>query len=367
MTLKKHTKHAKLTRVLGGDFHRNEMALLGAPCSVVNAFAQDLARQFAPMRVGYIDAAHQNKEALEDYSLEVTDNISHFAHRFTSKHFDYEKRALFDAAELVLVNGNHFKAEKQVVFINEAKKESLHRKLDRLTDVLAFVLDEGCAEIHDFLKEDFSHVPVFSIHDRDKILKELKKHLRTVPLNGLVLAGGKSLRMGEDKGKIRYHKQPQREHAAALLAPFCQKSYLSVAEEVDSDLPQIKDRFLGLGPYGGILSAFQHNPNSAWLTVATDIPLLDEQTIAFLVSHRDSSKVASCFYNPETDFPEPLITIWEPRAYPRLLSFLAKGYSCPRKVLINSDIALLKLNDTSVLDNANTPEERAKMMAKITS
>jgi molybdenum cofactor guanylyltransferase len=60
-----------------------------------------------------------------------------------------------------------------------------------------------------------------------------------------------------------------------------------------------------------------------------------------------------------------LITIWEPRAYPVLLSFLAQGISCPRKVLINSDIELLDVPNIDALMNVNTPEERALIELKI--
>ena len=63
--------------------------------------------------------------------------------------------------------------------------------------------------------------------------------------------------------------------------------------------------------------------------------------------------MATAIYNPETGFPEPLITIWEPRSYQVILNFLAQGYSCPRKVLINSDINLLKLEEPRVLLNVN--------------
>jgi molybdopterin-guanine dinucleotide biosynthesis protein A len=51
-----------------------------------------------------------------------------------------------------------------------------------------------------------------------------------------------------------------------------------------------------------------------------------------------------------------LITIWEPRSYQVMLNFLAQGYSCPRKVLINSEIELLKVKDVKVLLNVNDAE-----------
>jgi len=75
--------------------------------------------------------------------------------------------------------------------------------------------------------------------------------------------------------------------------------------------------------------------------------------------------MATCFHNPETDFPEPLITIWEPRAYPRLLEFLSLGYSCPRKALINSDVQEIDIPDLQLLSNVNTPEELEKLQAEI--
>jgi molybdopterin-guanine dinucleotide biosynthesis protein A len=95
------------------------------------------------------------------------------------------------------------------------------------------------------------------------------------------------------------------------------------------------------------------------------LPLLDKKTLDYLIGNRNPSAIATAFYNPETDFPEPLITIWEPRSYPILYQFLAQGYSCPRKILINSEIELLKINETKVLKNVNKPEELAAVKKQI--
>ncbi|TRX51656.1 molybdenum cofactor guanylyltransferase [Fulvivirga sp. M361] len=174
--------------------------------------------------------------------------------------------------------------------------------------------------------------------------------------------------MGQDKGNIDYHGKPQREYLADLMSGFCEETFISVRNEAsvfDTQYPLIADSFHDLGPYGGILSAFRKDPNSAWLTIATDIPLLDKKTLDYLIRHRNPSKLATCFHNPETGFPEPLITLWEPRAYPVLLQFLANGYSCPRKVLINSDIEELKIDRTEVLSNVNTQDELASILPKV--
>ena len=109
---------------------------------------------------------------------------------------------------------------------------------------------------------------------------------------------------------------------------------------------------------GGILSALQLDPNSAWLVVPCDLPFLSTATLQYLAEHRNPGKVATAFQSSENEFPEPLTSIWEPRSYGVLLRFLSLGYSCPRKALINSDIELLTPPNPNDLRNVNTPQER---------
>ena len=184
-------------------------------------------------------------------------------------------------------------------------------------------------------------------------------------VNGLVLAGGKSTRMGEDKGEISYHGLPQREYAAQLLNRHCAQTFISSSKKIESSFEVIPDIKSDLGPFGGIVSAFKHDPNAAWLVVAVDMPLLSEATIRQLISERNPSKVATCFYNPETQLPEPLLTLWEPKAYPILLQSLDKNDFCVRKLLVNDDVAALQASNSDVLLNANTPEEKQDLLTKI--
>ncbi|MBH8559595.1 NTP transferase domain-containing protein [Hymenobacter sp. BT442] len=182
-------------------------------------------------------------------------------------------------------------------------------------------------------------------------------------LRGLVLAGGRSERMQTDKGALHYHGLDQRQHTAALLAEFCPDVRVSVRPDQAADLPAgltaLPDTFLNLGPLGGILSAFQADPNAAWLVLACDLPFLTRETLEYLVTNRQPARLATSFRSPWDAFPEPLVSIWEPRSYGQLLRFLSLGYSCPRKALINSDIELLAPPAPAELRNVNTPAERA--------
>jgi len=183
-------------------------------------------------------------------------------------------------------------------------------------------------------------------------------------LNGLVLAGGKSQRMGNPKDKINWHGKEQRYYAVDLLAPFCDEVYISCRqdqlENFDPNYNALTDTFLNMGPFGGILSALRSQRDTAWLVVACDLPLLDEKSLEFLIENRNIEKVATTYESPFDGLPEPLITIWEPKSYPLLLNFLGSGNTCPRKVLINSDTLILKPGNPDSLMNVNTPEEMAK-------
>jgi molybdopterin-guanine dinucleotide biosynthesis protein A len=376
----KHQKHTKLTRPNVGEFGRSEWAVIGTPCGNIQQLSYRLIEVLhKTFKVSYVDADHKNEDEPKGLevenpalalgaTLEYTDKISH--HRFDLKSDlnTFQYRALFNEQDLVLVNGNHFKAKHQIVVIDPKKEKSLEKKLDRLTNVDLILMTGEEQSIYPFLKnhlKDWAHIPVLHFSQTEKIAEFILVNvlLQVPKLNGLVLAGGKSVRMGKDKGALDYHGKPQREFMADMLSQFCEKTYISVRENqgVESEYELLEDTFVGLGPFGAIASAMRKNPNTAWLVVACDLPLLDEKTLQFLVKNRNASKVATAIYNPETDFPEPLITIWEPRSYQVMLNFLAQGYSCPRKVLINSEIELLKLENVKVLLNVNDAEAYDKI------
>ncbi|MDZ7878901.1 MAG: NTP transferase domain-containing protein [Saprospiraceae bacterium] len=386
----KHQKHAKLARPTNGNFAGSEWAIMGTTCGNIQALTKLLAIKMTPQyKVGYVDADHKAGDEgaeLTPFSGVYTDKIGYHCLDFDQKTIgSFQFRPLFNDTDVVLVNGNHFKAEQQIVVLDPKKMESLSRKLDRLTQIDAFlyVNTEG-SDLANFKKmagineaHKWSDIPFFHIHEIDLIADYLKSKINKPPIKSLILVGGKSQRMGMNKATLQYHGKPQTEILIDILRGLDTAPYMSCRKEQAVDfimdlaaenVPIITDTFLELGPFGAILSAFRHDPNAAWLVVACDLPLLDTETLDYLIKNRNLSAVATAFRSPSSKegFPEPLITIWEPRAYPILLSFLAQGMSCPRKVLINSDSHLLDAPNPDALSNVNTPEEKAEIELKIT-
>lgn len=362
--MKKHSKHSKITRPNLGQYSRNEWAILGAPCGVIQSFAHQLATQFKDeYQLAYLDASHQTEDLKSkdsSYLLDLEErgnsiNILHY-----NNPSSFKMKGLLNEVDITFINGNHFKASQQIVILNSKKLESLERKLDRLTDVV-LVLNDGVNEIPEFLKEKIKDVPFLEINDVEKIHTYLKTKIKSIPVYGLILNGGKSTRMGVDKSTIHYHGKSQLDYLYELLPQYCEETFVSVFDD-ENDLADkyrtVKDKFIGLGAYGGILSAFQKNPNVAWLVIAIDMPNINKNSLDYLLKKRNKKKVATAFLNPATNFPDPLFTIFESKSYSLLLQYLSLGYACPRKMLINENVEVIDCNQEDLLLNINTPEEK---------
>lgn len=363
-------KHGKTVKATFGEFGRLELSILGTPCGNIKSLSKDLMERLSSYRLAYVDADHKTEEEEKSDFLKAgselvyTDKISFQRFDSTSSLNRFQRNGLFNEYDLVLINGNHFESAKQIIVIDE--KKPLEKKLDKITDVLMILFQSEEETIPDYLVKHIpgiENIPKLRFGETDKIAAQVRKYVenKRPELFGLVLAGGKSTRMQRDKGLIEYHGMPHREYLHKQLSGFTNKTFLSCredqADELGNQYDTIVDSISDLGPFGAILSAFRQHPDKAWLVVACDLPFVSESTVSQLVTKRNPSQIATAFYNEKTDFPEPLITIWEPKAYPVLLHFLALGYSCPRKVLINSNIEMINPENPIDLANANNPEE----------
>ena len=184
----------------------------------------------------------------------------------------------------------------------------------------------------------------------------------TATLKGLVLSGGRSTRMRQDKAVLAYAGETQLDRAVRLLRAKLGEVYVSVradqaTEPTRARYPQVVDAGDVEGPIAGIRAAQAQDPAAAWLVLACDLPLLDEATLDRLIASRDATRAATAYRSSRDALPEPLCAIYEPGSQGSLEAFLATGRNCPRKFLINSDTLLLDQPNPRALDNVNTPTE----------
>lgn len=338
-------------------WHKRELALYGSSCEEIKRWVI-LFQSEVNQRLAYVDASHaqENSEA----SLGITTHENHFV---LQEQAGLDQTALqeFDGA---LVNGNHHAASSQIIFVNLEKEKSLIKRSAELTNVLAVVLPEGMKEVPDFV-QPFLQPETRICMLKEEVLEFVSIFFRVWPLKALLLLGGKSSRMGEEKGLIQYHEKTQAEHLAVLLEEIGLEVFLSVREEQKESYSFlnrsfIADQIQGAGPLGGIASALRTFPQTAFLVVACDLPNLQKEQIEFLVKNRNSKVFATCYESPLDGGPEPLCSIYEPKSFSALMKVWVNGKNCPRKMLFNRTVEILPIQDSKFLANANTPEDRGQ-------
>jgi molybdopterin-guanine dinucleotide biosynthesis protein A len=189
------------------------------------------------------------------------------------------------------------------------------------------------------------------------------------PLRGLVLAGGASRRMGQDKAALAYHGRPQLDWTRELLARHCEQVFVSIRRGQQDDPARrgqavIVDAADGIGPIAGIAAAQAAHPAHAWLVLACDLPFLNDACLERLVGARGAQPVVA-YASSHDGLPEPLCAIYEPASAAGIRDSIASGRNCPRKYILGTGVALLAPHDPSALDNINTPDDLHAAAARL--
>lgn len=362
---------------LKNNFHPRLFGFAGFSGSGKTTLIEKLIYQLSNYLIGYIkhDAHrfsidHEGKDTFRQYAagaqVVFINDPAHFALQVKGQSYTLEKE-VFKDCDLVFVEGHKYSDHPKFLLLDEeglARKEYLEGKI---TQVIATISLGGSiqkiSDIPAFHRDDVQGIVAFI---ENKIISSVEK----VKLQGLILAGGQSSRMGVDKALIDYHGLPQAKHLLQIMESLNIPAHISCREDqlnrfALNDLPVITDRFLDFGPLGGILSAMSRHPDNAWIVIACDLPFVTHDKISELISERDPLKQATAFFNQERKQFEPLFAIYEPSIYSRMLHFLGESVLCPQKVLFNSSIKKLSLESQSFLENANTPEEKDSVLKQL--
>ncbi len=145
----------------------------------------------------------------------------------------------------------------------------------------------------------------------------------------MVLAGGKSRRLGQDKVLLHYSGVTLLRRSVDLLRSMGCEVVISGRDPEragacgtipDVDAPWLPDEIQGVGPIGGIISGLRHVA-APLLVIACDLPLLDATVLRRLLDFRrkrPAGAVMSTFVQMDTGFIESLVAVYEPAALPLL-------------------------------------------------
>ena len=183
------------------------------------------------------------------------------------------------------------------------------------------------------------------------------------PLTGIILAGGKSSRMGREKGMVPFRGKPLIRYSLEVLEPLCDHLLISANDpgyEVFG-YPVLPDHVTGAGPLAGLCAALEKSTTRGNLVLPCDMPFVTEEFLEYLLCCvRDQKAVIPVHPDGRA---EPLCGYYSREILPFLKKNLEeKNYKLIR-VLQEADAFFLKLDETlpfynsRLFTNLNKPEE----------
>ncbi len=192
---------------------------------------------------------------------------------------------------------------------------------------------------------------------------------------GIILAGGRSKRMGQDKAFLPCPDNQQLcfvEQVATLLLSACSEVILvardmsqaaDYARYVPSLVHIVTDKIPDTGPLMGLYSGLCAMRSSRALVTAVDTPLLQSSIISFLLSESLDEQLLIPIVN---DLPQVLLAVYPRIILPAIEERLRTGRRDPRALLEVAKVHFIEEEQLRAVDpqlrsfiNINTPEEFA--------
>jgi len=151
---------------------------------------------------------------------------------------------------------------------------------------------------------------------------------------GFVLAGGNSVRMGEDKALLSLGGKPLVLHAADLLRPHVRQVYLLGSPEryAPFDLPVLEDEFADSGPLAGLCAGLKHSRFEWNVFLACDVPLLTDRFLQELLARAAVTSAQAVIPKTAAGL-QPLTAAYHRSCLPIFESAIRRGDLSVRKVL----------------------------------
>jgi len=144
-------------------------------------------------------------------------------------------------------------------------------------------------------------------------------------ITGILLAGGKSSRMGMDKGMVSFRGKPLSWYPFEVLKRHCTEVLISTGNPEYSlfDVPMVEDGYPGYGPMGGICSAMNGATNDWCLVLACDMPFVSHRLVESLLEAMPQK--GCCVIPVHHGLKEPLAALYHRRIIPEMQTALEEN------------------------------------------
>lgn len=185
-------------------------------------------------------------------------------------------------------------------------------------------------------------------------------------VTGILLAGGRSRRMGKDKRFLSVGEHTLLERSLAVLQGVFQSVSIVVGDDstmIEAAIPVWRDLIPNRGSLGGIYTGLKLSRTPYIFAVACDMPFISPIVIRYLVSLKDNVDVVI----PRSELcPQPTHALYSNRCLPVIEKMVQSGRLSIKDIVDEASLRVrwVKQTEMSALDpegrsffNVNTPEE----------
>lgn len=185
-------------------------------------------------------------------------------------------------------------------------------------------------------------------------------------VTGILLAGGKSRRMGEDKRFLFIGEQTLFERTLAVLRSIFQTVCVVIAQDsppLEAEVPVFRDLVAGCGSLGGLYTGLKQAHTEYVFVVACDMPFLNPILIRYMVSLRDETDIVMVRLEQGL---QPTHALYSRRCLPVIegmlqarqlkIQYLATHPSLQIRLVAESELRKIDHEGLSFL-NVNTPAD----------
>ncbi len=178
-------------------------------------------------------------------------------------------------------------------------------------------------------------------------------------ITGIILAGGKSSRMGTDKGFLDLNAKPFVSYSISSLEPLVSQ-ILIISNNPDYDvfkLKRVEDHIKDAGPLAGIYTGLKESKTDYNLVLSCDIPLIKTEVLEQLITAQDAN--ADIIQIVSNGKRMPLIALYHKRCESIFFQLLQNDERRLHVALDQFKVKNVELNSDRELftTNINTPEE----------
>jgi len=186
-----------------------------------------------------------------------------------------------------------------------------------------------------------------------------------IKLTGIILAGGKGIRLGRNKGMAMLRDRHLIEYVIENLSAICDEILISSNSKQCEKFgfKTIPDHYMAKGPMAGIHACLRASSNEHNFVVSVDTPFVSPGFINYIFEQRKNKLIAAPWYRD--DHFEPLCAYYNRQAFELMEEFFEKGnYKLP-DLFKAIPFAAVKIDETMphyhpmLFHNINTEEDLA--------